>query len=225
MDYTRILPVLFLEFVILSMTKSLLPGMMLDTFGSYSYLAIGVMETLKGVLAFMSIPVIGKLSDKIGKSYQSRFSCTFQIYFKKQNKYLCWHTGRKYCLLVTVVGTCIPVAILAISPNIVLYSIAYGLSGVCAATFALTFAYISDCMEPKLRAPAYGMALATFGLSFTVGPIAGALLAAKFGTHTVFEVALVLLLLDIAYIITYLPESVKLSSVSSLHSYCFCSYA
>jgi MFS family permease len=67
MDYTRILPVLFLEFVILSMTKSLLPGMMLDTFGSYSYLAIGVMETLKGVLAFMSIPVIGKLSDKIGK--------------------------------------------------------------------------------------------------------------------------------------------------------------
>ena len=35
------------------------------------------------------------------------------------------------------------------------------LSGVCAGTFTLTFAYIADCVEPAGRASAYGLALAS----------------------------------------------------------------
>ena len=43
-----------------------------------------------------------------------------------------------------------------------------------AATFTLVFAYISDVTPPSDRAAAYGSALATLGLSFTVGPPLGA---------------------------------------------------
>ncbi|KAL7450886.1 hypothetical protein ACHAWC_002738, partial [Mediolabrus comicus] len=48
------------------------------------------------------------------------------------------------------------------------------LSGVFASTFTLTFAYISDVVKDRDgRVAAYGLALATFGLSFTVGPLLG----------------------------------------------------
>ena len=66
-DYTVILPVLFLEYLAVSLVRSLIPGMIVDSFGKYSYLAVGIMETLKGLLAFVSSPLFGKLSDKIGK--------------------------------------------------------------------------------------------------------------------------------------------------------------
>lgn len=66
LDYSKILPVLFLEYLVVSLARSLVPKMIVDKFGAYSYLAVGVMETLKGLLAFVSSPLFGKLSDKIG---------------------------------------------------------------------------------------------------------------------------------------------------------------
>ena len=52
------------------------------------------------------------------------------------------------------------------------------LSGVCSSTFTLTFAYISDVVKDRDgRVAAYGLALATFGLSFTIGPLLGGYLA------------------------------------------------
>ena len=41
--------------------------------------------------------------------------------------------------------------------------------GCFAATFPLVFSYIGDLVPPPRRAPAYGLALATFGLSFSLG--------------------------------------------------------
>ncbi len=54
------------------------------------------------------------------------------------------------------------------------FVILFALSGVFASTFTLTFAYISDVVKDRDgRVAAYGLALATFGLSFTVGPLLG----------------------------------------------------
>lgn len=54
----------------------------------------------------------------------------------------------------------------------------FALSGIFSNTFTLTFAYISDTVQKrKDRVSAYGLALATFGLSFTIGPMAGGYLA------------------------------------------------
>lgn len=104
---------------------------------------------------------------------------------------------------------------MAFSTNMYIYGIALSISGFFSATFALTFAYISDCVDSKKRAPAYGLALATFGLSFTVGPTAGGYIAQQFGERMVFMLAVALVILNVLYIIFKLPESAKLVNVSA----------
>jgi MFS family permease len=103
---------------------------------------------------------------------------------------------------------------MAFTTNMYVYGVALSISGFFSATFALTFAYISDCVDSKHRAPAYGLALATFGLSFTIGPIAGGYIAAQFGEHMVFLLALVLVAVNVLYILFKLPETAKLVNVS-----------
>jgi MFS transporter, DHA1 family, tetracycline resistance protein len=76
-QFSLVLPVLFYEYLAISVTKSILPGMFVVAFGKWSYTIVGIVETVKGLLAFLACPLFGKLSDKI---------------------------GRKYCLLATVTG-------------------------------------------------------------------------------------------------------------------------
>lgn len=91
------------------------------------------------------------------------------------------------CLLVTVLGTTAPVCSLAIisgdgSSDSIRHrmNMFIGLlaaSGCVSATFTVAFAYISDVVTGEKarerRVAAYGMALATLGLSYSVGPMAG----------------------------------------------------
>ena len=178
--YLFILPVLFVEFLAIAVTKSLLPARLNDFFGEHVYMVIGVAETIKGIFAFGACPLFGRLSDVV---------------------------GRTSCLLVTVVGTTAPCWILALTDNLWAYVTALGLSGLFASTFTLTFAYIADVVDAEKRAPAYGLALATLGLSFTVGPVLGAQAARRVGDRRVFLVALALALLDVLIIALALPES------------------
>ena len=108
---------------------------------------------------------------------------------------------------MTVVGTTAPCWILAFTDNLWAYVCALGLSGLFASTFTLVFAYIADVVEATRRAPAYGAALATLGLSFTVGPVLGAFAARRVGDRRVFLVALALAILDVLIIGLALPES------------------
>ena len=184
--FSKVLPVLFYEYLALSIPKSILPAMLVNTFGQYTYFVVGIIETIKGLLAFFACPLFGKLSDII---------------------------GRKYCLLITVIGTTFPVSALAFTSNMYLYGVAVSISGSFSATFPLTFAYISDCVENTKRAPAFGLALATLGLSFTIGPPVGGYMALTFGTKSVFGVSLILVVLDVLYIIMYLPETADVQVV------------
>eukprot|EP00639_Heterosigma_akashiwo_P025031 CAMPEP_0194697574 /NCGR_PEP_ID=MMETSP0295-20121207/23513_1 /TAXON_ID=39354 /ORGANISM="Heterosigma akashiwo, Strain CCMP2393" /LENGTH=452 /DNA_ID=CAMNT_0039590283 /DNA_START=12 /DNA_END=1370 /DNA_ORIENTATION=- len=178
--YLHVLPVLFYEFLALSLIKSLVPEMMNAYFGDWTYHIIGMSEAVKGILAFTSCSVFGKLSDRI---------------------------GRKKCLFITVAGTCAPACLLAFTRDLRAFVAAQALSGVFACTFPLTFAYISDLVPKERRAPAYGLALATFGLSLSVGPAAGGFLARVFGAQAVFATTFLLVLVDLAYIAVLLPES------------------
>jgi MFS family permease len=187
-SFGRVLPVLFLEYLSLSLARSLLPSLIVQSFGKYSYFAVGISETVKGILAFFACPIIGKISDRI---------------------------GRKYCILLAMVGTTLPVCALAFTSNMLLYSFLLGLSGVFTATFALTFAYISDCVDRKSRAPAYGLALATFGLSLTIGPILGSYLAREIDHHIVFMLSCLLVAANVLYIVLFLPETALTAEVSN----------
>mmetsp|Transcript_13291 Transcript_13291/g.19867 ORF Transcript_13291/g.19867 Transcript_13291/m.19867 type:complete len:637 (-) Transcript_13291:232-2142(-) len=179
--YVMILPVLFVEFLSIAFTKSLLPGRLNEFFGDRVYVVMGVAETVKGALAFGACPLFGKISDVL---------------------------GRRPCLLLSVAGTTTPCFILAFTNDLWVYVIALGLSGLFAGTFTLVFAYIADVVEAKRRAPAYGLALATLGLSFTVGPPLGAFAARKVGEARVFFVSLILALFDLSFIMMALPETV-----------------
>ena len=81
------------------------------------------------------------------------------------------------------------------------------LSGFFSSTFTLVFAYISDTVRKQdERVSAYGLALATFGMAFTLGPMAGGYLA-KSNKQYVFIASLIMTLLDLVYIYLFLPES------------------
>ena len=179
-QFPLILPVLFYEYLAISLTKGLVPQMIIDRFQDWSYVVIGTMETLKGLAAFVACPFFGKLSDTL---------------------------GRKPCLLLSVTGTTLPVVMLAFTENMTVFCAMVSLSGLFSATFPLTFAYISDCIQQKDRAPAYGLALATFGLSFTLGPMTGGFLAATYSRWLVFAICFLLVVVDICYILLYLPET------------------
>lgn len=179
--FSAILPVLLLEYLAISIARTILPQLLVRKFGSFSYVVIGCAEAIKGLLAFWACPTIGKLSDSV---------------------------GRKPFLLMSIVGTTLPICILAVNSNMILYLIFFAISGIFAGTFTLTFAYISDCVEKRKRAPAYGLALATFGFSFTIGPIIGSYIASLFGNRIVFVLSSILVVLNIVYMLYYLPETV-----------------
>ena len=180
--FLQVLPVLFLEYLSVSLVRSLLPGMIVETFGSYSYFVVGICETVKGLLAFLACPVLGRISDRI---------------------------GRKPCILLAMLGTTLPICSLAFSNNLVMYSVLLSISGLFTATFALTFAYIADVVPKKDRATAYGLALATFGLSFTIGPVLGSYIAQEWGDRVVFVSSCFLVVINVFYIIFQLPETIK----------------
>lgn len=187
-SYIPILYVLFLEFLAISLTKSLIPKMLVNCFGDKTYFIVGVMETAKGLLAFLSCPAFGRLSDRI---------------------------GRKPCLLVTVIGTTMPICILAFTVNMYVHAVMLAISGLFSATFPLTFAYIADCVDAKQRAPAYGLALATFGLSFTLGPLVGSYVAQTFSDNLVFVLSCLLVTGNVVYITLYLPETVNMADADA----------
>ncbi len=218
--FYHVLPVLLLEFLALSITRAVIPTLLLQTFSHNIYFVMGCAECVRGLLAFVSCPAFGKMSDVL---------------------------GRKACLFVTVLGTCGPVCSLAIislyydlcdyyerqhgepskySDNdqyqymnaglsgggtsehdsnkidmmnvhtnhyasvdptsymdrehrkVYIFVFLLAVSGIFSSTFTLTFAYISDTVKQKSdRVTAYGLALATFGLSYTIGPMLGGYLA------------------------------------------------
>ena len=83
------------------------------------------------------------------------------------------------------------------------------LSGIFSSTFTIVFAYISDTVrERDERVTAFGLALATFGLSFTIGPMAGGYISQLAGgKQYVFITSFLLTTLDLLYIYAVLPES------------------
>lgn len=96
----------------------------------------GLVMGIKGILSFLSAPLIGALSDV-------------------------W--GRKFFLLITVFFTCAPIPLMTI--NTWWFFAMISISGVFAVTFSVVFAYVADVTTTEDRSKAYGLVSATFAAS------------------------------------------------------------
>jgi DHA1 family tetracycline resistance protein-like MFS transporter len=224
-QHLYVLPVLLLEFLAIALTRAVLPAILLQEYGNRVYLVLGCADCVRGLLAFCACPLFGKLSDVIGRRVCLLVTvmgtcapvCSLALFrwnhhdtigtggssLEPDDAAAVWSNtmGESESSATTTIYYPIP-------PNaITIFVVLLALSGIFSSTFTLVFAYISDTVHKRDdRVSAYGLALATFGLSFTIGPMAGGYLAQEH-THYVFLCSLFFTVLDVLYIYFILPES------------------
>ncbi|XP_023678880.1 hippocampus abundant transcript-like protein 1 isoform X2 [Paramormyrops kingsleyae] len=177
---THAVVVIFLEFFAWGLLTTPMLTVLHETFPEHTFLMNGLIQGVKGLLSFMSAPLIGALSDV-------------------------W--GRKPFLLVTVFFTCAPIPLIRISPW--WYFAMISVSGVFSVTFSVIFAYVADVTEEHERNTAYGLVSATFAASLVTSPAIGAYLSDNYGDNLVVLVATVIALVDICFILLAVPESLQ----------------
>ncbi|XP_068096084.1 hippocampus abundant transcript 1 protein [Hyperolius riggenbachi] len=170
--------VIFLEFFAWGLLTAPTLVVLHETFPKHTFLMNGLIQGVKGLLSFLSAPLIGALSDV-------------------------W--GRKSFLLLTVFFTCAPIPLMKISPW--WYFAVISVSGVFAVTFSVVFAYVADITQEHERSMAYGLVSATFAASLVTSPAIGAYLSHAYGDSLVVLLATAIALLDICFILIAVPES------------------
>ncbi|XP_036276003.1 hippocampus abundant transcript-like protein 1 isoform X3 [Pipistrellus kuhlii] len=131
--------VIFLEFFAWGLLTTPMLTVLHETFPQHTFLMNGLIQGVKGLLSFLSAPLIGALSDV-------------------------W--GRKPFLLGTVFFTCFPIPLMTVSPW--WYFAMISVSGVFSVTFSVIFAYVADVTQEHERSTAYGWPLKKVGKDPTV---------------------------------------------------------
>jgi len=138
-----------------------------------------VIMGVKGILSFLSAPLIGSLSDV-------------------------W--GRKMFLFVTAFFTCIPIPFLLIDTTV--YFVALTLSGAFSIIFSVAFAYVSDVTEESGRSLGYGLVTAGFAASLIISPALGAGIELLTESENIVIItASLVALADVMFILIFVPES------------------
>jgi DHA1 family tetracycline resistance protein-like MFS transporter len=157
----------------------------LPTFASkdlgISDFGIGTIVAVFSLMQFIFNPMMGKLSDRI---------------------------GRRPVILATQLITVIAYLIFAVSDSFLLLFFSRMLAGLGGSNIGVAQAYIADITPREERAKGMGVIGAAFGLGFVFGPIIGALLV-KYGYHVAGLGSA--FFTSTAFVFTYfkLPESLK----------------
>lgn len=132
-----------------------------------------------GVINFLTMPIIGNLSDRF---------------------------GRRPVLMVSIAGLCIDFIIMGFAHSLFALFIGRALAGITSATYSTANSYIADVTEPEDRGRAYGMIGAAFGFGFVIGPGIGGLLG-SIDVRLPFFVAAGIAACNFLYGAFVLPES------------------
>lgn len=171
-----------LDMLALGLIIPVVPKLILEMNGGDTSAAahwVGILGTLWALMQFFSAPVLGALSDKV---------------------------GRRPVILISNFGLSLDYVVLALAPNIAWLTVGRLISGVTSASVPTAFAYVADVTEPAKRAQTFGMLGAAFGLGFVVGPALGGYLGG-FDPRLPFWVACALSGLNGLYGLFVLPES------------------
>ncbi|CAJ0586682.1 unnamed protein product, partial [Mesorhabditis spiculigera] len=176
--------VIFLEYFAWGLLTVPVINVLAETFPANKFLMNGLVLGIKGILSFLSAPLVGALSDV-------------------------W--GRKIFLILTVFCTCMPIPCLKISPW--WYFSLFSISGLFSVTFSVVLAYVADITEKHDRSAAYGLVSATFAASLVTSPALGAYLSERYGDGAVVLLATVVAVLDVLFIMVFVPESLPTKKI------------
>jgi MFS transporter, DHA1 family, tetracycline resistance protein len=139
----------------------------------------GVMAATFGLMQFICMPILGALSDKI---------------------------GRRPVLIFSSAGMAANFLVTAWAPTLAILFIGRFIGGACSASMSTASAYASDISAPENRAKTFGMIGAAFGLGFICGPMIGGLLG-EISYHLPFYVGAALCLATAVFGYFFVPES------------------
>ena len=171
-----------LDMLALGLIIPVLPNLILGLGGGDTATAarwVGLFGTLWAGVQFLSMPVLGALSDKV---------------------------GRRPVILISNFGLALDYVVMALAPTMGWLLAGRIISGVTSASVTTAFAYVADVTPGEKRAAAFGKLGAAFGLGFVVGPALGGYLGG-FDARLPFWVACVLSALNGLYGVFVLPES------------------
>lgn len=140
---------------------------------------IGIMTALYAVMQFIFAPMLGALSDRL---------------------------GRRPVLLISMAGAAINYLIMAFAPQLWMLLIGRAIAGLTSANIAVATAYITDISAEDTRARRFGLFNAIFGVGFIVGPVLGGILG-DYWLRLPFIAAAVLNGANLLLALFILPES------------------
>ena len=142
---------------------------------------IGLLLACYSFMQFLASPVLGYISDRI---------------------------GRKPVLLVSLIGSAIGYAVMASAASLTMLFIARIIAGICGASVGTAAAYIADITPPENRSRRMGLIGAAFGVGFVLGPAIGGILS-QFWTKGPFWFGAGLAFLNAIAVLLILPEPEK----------------
>jgi DHA1 family tetracycline resistance protein-like MFS transporter len=143
----------------------------------------GILAAVFGLLQFLFMPMLGAISDRI---------------------------GRRPVLLYSMGGMCLNFLVTAWAPSLAWLFLGRVIGGVSAASMSVASAYASDVSTPENRAKSFGKIGAAFGVGFICGPVLGGLLG-EISLTLPFQVAGALAALNLVYGYFFVPESLPRS--------------
>ncbi|HEY7131865.1 MAG TPA: MFS transporter [Candidatus Limnocylindrales bacterium] len=148
---------------------------------------VGIIEAVYAACALLSAPILGSLSDRL---------------------------GRKPVLVVSLIGSTIGWVLFGIGGALGVFLVARVIDGFTAGDMSVSFAYLADITEPEDRAKRFGLAGAVGGVGTLIGPALGGLLSPINLALPVF-VAAALTAVTAVLALVVLPESLDPARRSS----------
>ncbi|WP_437964895.1 MFS transporter [Sorangium sp. So ce260] len=166
----------FVDVLGLTLVLPLLP-FYAEHFGA-SELVVGVLAASYAVCQLVSGPILGRISDRV---------------------------GRKPTLLASQTGTFIGFLVLGSASSLGMLFVGRIIDGLTAGNLTIAQAYISDVTRPEERTRAFGLIGIAFGSGFLLGPAVTGELASRFGYGAPAYGAAALSLTSILLTATLLP--------------------
>ncbi len=175
------LAVVFLDMLAIGIAVPVLPLLIGDFVNGADEQAhwYGIMAAVFGIMQFLCMPLLGALSDRV---------------------------GRRPVLILSSAGMSLNFLLTAWAPTLLWLFAGRVIGGACSASMSTASAYASDVSSTENRSKTFGMIGAAFGLGFICGPMIGGLLG-SINYHLPFYVGAALCAGNALFGYLFVPES------------------